>query len=1212
VIPKKSSKADAMTMRLMKLAALVCVMVLVSVAALAQGSATADLSGVVKDPKGAVVASATVTASNPSKGIERSTSSNASGAYQILNLPPGDYSISANAPGFGKATRKNVNLTVGQSANLNFDLTVSASESVDVNAQVEAVDTHSSTTARTIQGMEIENLPTNGRNYVNFTLLEPSIKRDSAPSIGAAPTSGVNMGGQRARANLVNVDGMDAVDNSVNGIRSTVSQEAVQEFQVLTSNYNAEYGRASGGVINIVSKSGQNGFHGNAFGFLRSNAVDATNPFSTIPDPSYTRAQYGFTLGGALKKDKTFYFFSFEGNRRQETGFTSIGQSNFGLVPFNFAPCGVPTTLQITQAQSDFFAAVGPGACGYIGAAGIASSNALQGNIGPLGGNLPLFITSGAPNPGSYIALNSLVGNYPISEKTDVYSIRLDHHLTNTQSLILRASVTPSRVTGIQVNGQNQVFGQNSFSRTSRQNFRDVNGIVGHTWAINDRMINEFRFQYAHRGLEFNPSNIGDTTGDTDLVPDGQEIAINMPGVAFFGREPFSFVHRTEDRYQFVDNFSWTHGSHNVKFGVDVNHLPLSADFTVNFGGLYNFGSVAATSLSPAFAGAPAFSPVQAYGLGLPQVFVQGIGNPHDSFANNTLGFYAQDSWRIRPNFTLNYGLRYDVEFTPTFKPVNALSAAAQDKLGITQGIPRDTNNIAPRIGFAWDPWNDQKTVVRASYGLFYDHPLLALAFNSDITDGSQAPQLAFFGGSPVAPCSPTGSNLNAGTLFQGTFDGSCYPGGASQFGFLPNEQRFNAFKPDSVFIQQNYLANGVPLTVQPFGFPVAKNFEYAYSQQASLGFEHELTRDFVVSFNYNMNLGRHLNRPINVNPVDTEALIVNWERSLADPTSGSTLTTNPLAVGSRAGFAPCGVAPTGPWINASLVSFFRTVGGINPSSFAPLAAACAPIAAMLGISNEQVPFSDMIANFSNGSSNYHGLTTTIRKRFSRKYEFQLAHTWSHAIDDSTDLQSLLAPQDSRFPSQERAQSTFDQRHRIVLSGVYQSGDVGSKGSAKHAILSGWTVAPILEWSSGRPFNILTGSDNNFDLSSNTDRPVSVSGPGVSNCGDAAVASVYSPSGWIQPACFIDSNPFDGIASGQLRGNLSRNTGRRPHTIFNDVRIAKRFNIGERMKVDGMVDVFNAWNRLNVADVNVIWTNAGQPTASFDPRQVQFGVKLSW
>ena len=221
------------------------------------------------------------------------------------------------------------------------------------------MDTHSSTTSRTIQGKEIENLPTNGRNYVNFTLLDPNFKRDSAPSIGAAPTSGVNIGGQRARANLVNVDGMDAVDNSVNGIRSTVSQEAVQEFQVLTSNYNAEYVRASGGVINIVSKSGSNGFHGNAFGYWRNNALDATNPFSTVNDPSYTRAQYGFTLGGALKKDKTFEFFprlKEHGGRRP--GSPASGERISGSFPWTLvraerqSPCRSRKRKKISLEQS--------------------------------------------------------------------------------------------------------------------------------------------------------------------------------------------------------------------------------------------------------------------------------------------------------------------------------------------------------------------------------------------------------------------------------------------------------------------------------------------------------------------------------------------------------------------------------------------------------------------------------------------------------------------------------------------------------------------------------------------------------------------------------------------------------------------------------------------------------------------------------------------
>jgi len=227
-----------------------------------------------------------------------------------------------------------------------------------------------------------------------------------------------------------------------------------------------------------------------------------------------------------------------------------------------------------------------------------ASRIALDGSAAQ--GTFPCFLiaclfTPPNPLPGSFVSLNSLVGNYPISEKTDTYSLKLDHKLNDRQQLLFRFSGTPSKVSGIQVNGQNQVFGQNSFSRTSRQDFTDLNVIAGHTWNIGNTMINEFRFQYAQRRLGYDPSNIGDTTGDTDTLPDGQSVAINIPGFAFFGREPFSFVHRKETRYQFLDNYSWVHGKHTMKFGVDYNHLPLEADFTVNFGGLYNFGNISAT-----------------------------------------------------------------------------------------------------------------------------------------------------------------------------------------------------------------------------------------------------------------------------------------------------------------------------------------------------------------------------------------------------------------------------------------------------------------------------------------------------------------------------------------------------------------------------------------------------------------------------------------
>ncbi len=216
-------------------------------------------------------------------------------------------------------------------------------EVVEVTSQAELVETSRSSTTDTIGQRRIDNLPINGRNYINFTLTDSQVVRDNAPNTGAAPTSGLNMSGQRARSNLVNVDGADATDNSVNGVRSTVSQEAVQEFQIITNSYAAEYGRASGGVVNIITRSGSNAFHGDVFGFLRDRNFQAVNPFSTVPNPAYTRVQAGVAFGGPIKKDKTFYYFAYEITRRHETGFSAIGQdcstsggqTCFGLSPFD-------------------------------------------------------------------------------------------------------------------------------------------------------------------------------------------------------------------------------------------------------------------------------------------------------------------------------------------------------------------------------------------------------------------------------------------------------------------------------------------------------------------------------------------------------------------------------------------------------------------------------------------------------------------------------------------------------------------------------------------------------------------------------------------------------------------------------------------------------------------------------------------------------------
>src|ERR1700684_2579258 len=341
------------------------------------GSATGDLQITVKDAAGNGVSDAPVTVSDAAKGLGRAAAGNGLGNYVVRQLPPGVYNATVEAPGFGKAEARDVSITVGGVVELPISLAVATGrEVVEVSSQADLVETSRTSTTDTIGQRRIDNLPINGRNYINFTLTDSQVERDNAPVTGAAPTSGLNMSGQRARSNLVNVDGADATDNAVNGVCSTASQEAVQEFQIITNSYAAEYGRAAGGVVNIITRSGSNEFHGDVFGYLRNRAFQAVNPFSTVPNPAYTRVQGGTAFGGPIKKDKTYFYFSYEITRRHETGFSSIGQdcltsggqSCFGLVPFDTASLGFPFwTIQASPAQVGFFQGLTPTEIGTIG-----------------------------------------------------------------------------------------------------------------------------------------------------------------------------------------------------------------------------------------------------------------------------------------------------------------------------------------------------------------------------------------------------------------------------------------------------------------------------------------------------------------------------------------------------------------------------------------------------------------------------------------------------------------------------------------------------------------------------------------------------------------------------------------------------------------------------------------------------------------------------
>ena len=1226
-------------------------------------SNAADLQGVVLDPKGAVVPGASVIARNTATNSSRDATTNDDGFYKIVNLSPGEYEVTVKAQGYKNAVVNSVKITVGQTANQDIPLEVG-----DVTATVNItsispniVETTATSVNATVDQQRIENLPINERNYLSFALTTSTVSRDNGRPIGPAPTTGLNFGGQRGRSNLVQVDGADNTDNSVNASRSTVSQEAVQEFQVVTNSFAPEFGRSSGGVVNVVTKGGGNQFHGNGFGFLRHRSFQARNAFAPINDPPFTRAQYGATLGGPLHKDRSFFFIAFEQRQRHETGFftSNVSQGLTASATIPVIPGLNPTArtfTNITSAQAAFINTLvasgvpanicGARAYGFFassgGTTGLTGSNSLtspnDGSVCPAispippGTIGPRFILSGAPVPstttnaaGQFIAfrpLQSLQTVFPVTDKTTFNSFRLDQIIDQKQKhrLQFRFGYNPSLITGIQVESQNQSLGQNDFSRTGIQKLKDTAAVVTLNSILSNSLVNELRFNFGERRATFKSQN-------------GDAVAFNISGTAFIGRELFSPVVRTETRYEWTDSLNFVTGSHTFKFGGDYASVNIpSAVFELNFAGLYNFGGLPASSVNAAFAGAPDFTPVQQYGLGLPTNYIQGFGNPVSKIKNKPIAWFAQDSWKIKRNFTLNYGIRYDYELTQQIAPVGVtdpfsgivMSAsdmlAAQNAINVQQGFPRDKNNFAPRVGIAWDIKGDAKTVIRAAAGIFYDHPLLAIGFNSDIADAAQQQQgiLTPQGGPGFLDATGRPVLLNATQVFQGTVctaatinplcpPGFSTPGAAATAQYQFGRQRFN---------DQTFPGFG---PVLPFTLPVIKSFEYAYANQASFMIERQLTKDMSISGGYLFVGAHHLPHPLDINAPRTDLQIQNFVRCFGtQPTSTTAaLTVNPAACTNIVAQPIPGlisVTTRGGVIAPAAANFFRpsapnyflvqgvTNGVVTPAVFNGALAASGTLRTPGVLS----PFGSVNAQVSDGNSNYNALNIDLKKRFTKNYQFLASYTWSHSIDDSSDLQTLLLPQDNRNFRAERANSLFDQRQRFVFSAVFSSPPQWRSGDGLHKFLADFTLAPIFEISSGRPFNILSNQDTNNDQSNQTDRPAVL--PGGLLCVPGS------------PGC----TPL--ITNGQFStGDLSRDMGITHSYASLDMRLMRQIRFGERVRLDVIAEGFNLFNRFNegaasgfIDDVNAFRQRAGngayysRPTAAYDARQFQFGLKLNF
>ncbi|HET8550417.1 MAG TPA: TonB-dependent receptor, partial [Bryobacteraceae bacterium] len=664
-----------------------------------------DIHGTITDQSGGAIRGARVTAVDPDRGITRTAQSDDFGEYRIPLLPPGVYRVRAEAPGFSTTVVERTEVRVGDTVVLSMQMMVGqVTTEVNVSGEMSTVEPERTQQSSTLQSQQILNLPINRRNYLDFALLTPGVAETNDLVDGTdfrvvqAPQSGLSFGGSNGRGNAFMVDGVENYVNS-GGVRPSIGQEAVGEFQVNRNSYSAEFGGGFGGAVNIVSRSGSNDFHGNLFGFLRNRAIQARNYFDPNPDGSaYTRYQVGATLGGPIVEDRTLFFLAFERLDRKETSFVPILQDRSAF-------------SRLTASQDQLL--------GFM-------NNVAQ--LRPLAAGLRQSLTT-TNYPRTLELFNRNSGNFPFSEDTNLFSFRLDHRFTPNNMLFMRGNMARSDSAAAQLGALL------AYNRGRNIGQYDHTVMLNDTWVMTDRLVSETRAMFGHYKIDV-----------TTIDPFGPQIDIS--GYGLFGREIFLPSNIIERHYQLMQTMTYSSGRHALKFGGDFNPVRDNVHSETFFSGRFSFGEVVPLAqllitatgdsnfpatliaqLNAAGQGqlaANVMAPItalQAYNLGLPTFYQQGFGNPDWPSWSKRYNFFVNDTWRVHPRITLNLGARYELE--------------ANHRV-----VGTDPNNVAPRIGLAWTLTEDARTVLRAGYGMFYSQNTLQISNVADTLSGSYIQQV--------------------------------------------------------------------------------------------------------------------------------------------------------------------------------------------------------------------------------------------------------------------------------------------------------------------------------------------------------------------------------------------------------------------------------------------------------------------------------------
>jgi hypothetical protein len=1254
------------------------------------------IRGTVVDSSGGAVVGATVTLINEATHATRQAQSGSNGEYIFLEVPVGTYEMDAASQGFKKYARKGIPLNLNEVITVDLTLQVGGStDVVEVTGAPPVVDTTSTQLGAVMNSVAVSEMPLNTRDTYQLLQLQPGVMSQLGAALftGSENPGVVSVNGGRGRANNYQVNGGDANDVFVNLPVIQPSPDAVEEFRMITNTFDAEFGRNSGAVVNVVTKSGTNDVHGDVYEFIRNKALNAKN-FFDLTKGDFKQNQFGATLGGPIKKDKSFLFGSYEG-RRIINGVSS----GTVLVPSSAELSGdFSTNLVDGSAAAPFSGTlVNSSILASRGLTGVECAQAIAAEGGTLADNTPysqVFPGNQIPTacfdptakdvasfiPAADRPNNIFTANPSDHSRGDQFTVRFDQKLTPSQQLNVYYYLDDSAET--QPFPFFQAAGANVPGFGSQFAFRFQQWNVSHTWTIGSTAVNEARFTYFReaQGKNDHPVNISkDGTAHStcptidathcfsDPANPGAGITTDLPGHAglpfitisggaVIGNNFEGELPQIGNVFQWTDNFSKVLGKHSLKFGVDLSRAHFNQNLYFETTGGFTFLS-SATAPSGNDLG---FS--DAYGnylLGLPTSYGQGAAQD-ENVRTTSLYLFAQDSWKIKPSLTFNYGLRWELNTpyneighrvqtfrpgqadtifpcvlsptypsgaaNPTYGPLFAAAGNSNDcgpsgpansafPLGLVipgdKGIPNGLTqtyykSFAPRLGLAWSPsatsgWLSKLTGGPGKTSIrlgwgIFYNPIEQLV----LEQFSAEPP---FGGSPFL----------SGTLFNLPFEFQSGGFAPNPFGKVLKPVRgqpvdWSIFRPMVLFGE-----------FQP-------NMRSQYSEQYNFTIQRQLANSLLFQVGYVGTQGHRLLQSVDLNAgqaqpcVDMAAISTFYGPFLADGVTPNPSRNDALASAYSCGsfFAdspfnlPANSVPAGFTLHLPYGSV-GTVGPGNPAitlvGLRPFSSPnCQPTSGV-GCPVDGVPvFGSIFAQNTVGNSAYSSLQAMLQKTMSHGLQFQASYTFSRSIDSSSSFESIVNYLD---PKKSRGLSAFDARHRFVFSPYWELPIPKQDGFAGKMV-NGWAVSSIITFQSGFPIRIDSSNDtelgNSFDFEPvgepNIVAPIRFLNPHVqANCAPVSCA----------PNQLFDPNSFADAPLGQF-GNAPRTLCCGPRISQSDISILKKTHLTERFNTEFRLEFFNAWNHTQFLSPDGNFTDVGSTFGAVqkarDPRLIQFALKL--